>query len=578
MTRYHEGSTSAAVAPGRHRQRRSRWVGAPATIVVGVLLAGGATTAVVTAARASACPSGSRTLTVAAAPEIARIIEAQTRMLPTGDVGDDGVCRRTLVQPRMAADVADALGAGRPAAIDVWVPDSSLWAARVAPPVVAALGQPPYPSIARSPVVLAVAAATAGRFGWPDTHPDLPALLAQSTTDRAVRLGMADPRRSAAAAAVVAAAQSAVGVDAAGRASLTAALRSRTAAPADVEHALDRLTGADPVAWASSEQAVWARGAQGALARPVAVYLGPRTATLDYPFLVLTADHARAADAARLFSSLTSAVGRPLLRAAGFRDADGTAQFARASDDVVRSETLPAADVVAGSLSADLVDASARTLAVLDQPSRMLAVLDISGSMGWPVPTAGNATRIDVARSAAAAGLALFPDDSEVGLWEFATNLTPTSDYRELAPIEPLTASADGTTGRDRLARALGAVRVDPMGDTGLYDTTLAAVRAVRSGWQPGKTNSVVLLTDGANDDRDGINLPTLLAALHREDDPARPVPVLTIGYGLDSDTKALAAISLATSGTTYRAKDASELRQVFLGAIGERLCRPDCR
>src|SRR5207244_4481514 len=50
-------------------------------------------------------------------------------------------------------------------------------------------------------------------------------------------------------------------------------------------------------------------------------------------------------------------------------------------------------------------------------PSRMLAVLDVSGSMLNPVPTAGNATRMQVTTEAARKGLSLFDDKWAVGLW-----------------------------------------------------------------------------------------------------------------------------------------------------------------
>ena len=39
-------------------------------------------------------------------------------------------------------------------------------------------------------------------------------------------------------------------------------------------------------------------------------------------------------------------------------------------------------------------------------------------------------------------------------------------------------------------------------GDTGLYDSLLAAFRSVKSSYQPGYVNSVVLMTDGVNEDR----------------------------------------------------------------------------
>jgi hypothetical protein len=110
-----------------------------------------------------------------------------------------------------------------------------------------------------------------------------------------------------------------------------------------------------------------------------------------------------------------------------------------------------------------------------------------------------------------------------------------------------------------------------------LYDTTLAAVRAVRAGWDPVRVNAVVLLTDGDDTDADGISLDQLLSTLRSEETSGQPVPVITIAYGDSAGAQSLAAISAATGGATYQASDPSRIRDIFLDAVGQRACRPDC-
>ena len=136
----------------------------------------------------------------------------------------------------------------------------------------------------------------------------------------------------------------------------------------------------------------------------------------------------------------------------------------------------------------------------------------------------------------------------------------------------------DGGSER-RAALALGVAGLQQIvdGGTGLYDTTLAAGRAVRRGWDTDRVNSVVLLTDGRNDDTDGIDLTTLLAQLRAENDPQRPVPVISLVYGPDADAAALRAISEATGGATYVARDPRQVGQIMLDAFGRRACRPAC-
>ena len=99
----------------------------------------------------------------------------------------------------------------------------------------------------------------------------------------------------------------------------------------------------------------------------------------------------------------------------------------------------------------------------------------------------------------------------------------------------------------------------------------------MRAHWEPGRVNSVVLLTDGQNDDDRGISLTKLLTRLRAEHDPRRPVPLITIAYGAQSPVEALRAMSAATGGATYIAQDPRQVRQVFLEAIQQRACRPAC-
>ena len=115
-------------------------------------------------------------------------------------------------------------------------------------------------------------------------------------------------------------------------------------------------------------------------------------------------------------------------------------------------------------------------------------------------------------------------------------------------------------------------------GGTALNDTTLAAFRHVLSGYDPSKVNSVVLMTDGRNDDTgSSIDTATLIETLKREADPARPVPIIMVGLGDEVDMDALRAISSATGGKAYQAPNPEDIRAVLLDAVSQRRCRPNC-
>jgi Mg-chelatase subunit ChlD len=322
----------------------------------------------------------------------------------------------------------------------------------------------------------------------------------------------------------------------------------------------------------TSEQQVWAAGVSRTGPIAVAAYPQRAGAALDYPFVVLATRREQRAAASRLLAALRGDLGRQLLDAAGFRDGSG-----RAGPALIRGRGVEPTAPGAGAVPATAaIEAAVHAVESVNLASRVLAVLDVSGSMSLAARP-GSPSRLELARTAVLGGLALYPDDTEVGLWTFARERPGRADYRQLVPIVPLGRAADGSTGRFRLAQALAGISVSRGGGTALYDTALAAVRAARRGWDPTRVSSVVLLTDGRNEDRGGIGLAQLLRTLRDEADPARPVYLITIAYGPDTDTAALAAISRATGAEMYAAIDPLRIRAVLLDAIGRRICRPKC-
>jgi hypothetical protein len=434
----------------------------------------------------------------------------------------------------------------------------------------------PYQSVARSPIVVAVARQTAARLTLNSHVGDLSRLLGRGRAGRPADIYLADPQDSAAAAGALVSLRATAGRLPDGPPALTAALLGHVDADGALEPFAALAGGRGKVVPAravpASEQQVWAHNRSAAARQVVAVYPSLHASSLDYPWVVLARDREAQEDAVELLAALIGPHGRTLLLAAGFRDGNGVAGPALTTRLGVDQAT-PAGPAPRG----DDVDRALRTLDVLKQGTRMLAVIDVSGSMGERVPGTGGATRLDLTKTAAVGGLGVYPDDTQIGLWAFSTHLTPSKDYRELVPIGPLGArGSDHLTGRQQLGGALASLQHVPGGGTGLYDTALAATRRVRAQWEPGRVNSVVLLTDGQNDD-DGISLTKLLTLLRGEHDPRRPVPLITIAYGTQSPVDALRAMSAATGGATYIAKDPRQVRQVFLEAIQQRACRPAC-
>ena len=271
---------------------------------------------------------------------------------------------------------------------------------------------------------------------------------------------------------------------------------------------------------------------------------------------------ARAVDA--VVAALTSTAARDQAREAGFRGADGGAPPGEVEQTGVRADPPEPMQ-----LDPAEVQALFGRLASLAAPSRLLAVFDVSTSMEAPV---GDGTRATLARDAAKSALTLFPGNSAIGLWAFARELSGENDWVELVPTRPLDATADGRTQREALAEQLDSIpgRLAP-GGTGLYDTTLAAVRAARANYDPTAVNSVVVVTDGTDEDDGSVGLDELVRLLQEEADETRPVKVIAIALGPDADLSALEQIGAATGGAAYSAVEEEDLQTVLFDALRQR-------
>jgi Ca-activated chloride channel homolog len=440
----------------------------------------------------------------------------------------------------------------------VWVPDSSLWTARAADAPLQDAG-----SMGSSPVVLATSRAVADQLGWTATPPSWGQALA---TDRP--LAVPDLAASAEGLSALAAVRSSLGggedADNAVVEAVLAAARATPIAPADAL-AAGAAGGADAPLVPVSEQEVFATNQETENPALVAVYPSEGSPYLDYPVLRVgerSGVERSAADA--VVRALTSDAARRAVQKAGFRGSDGTAPPAAGEQKGIQ-EAAP------GKLALEPADVQGlfARLSSLAKPSRLLAVFDVSTSMKAPV---GDGTRATLARDAGKSALALFPDNSAIGLWTFARQLDGDTDWVQLVPTQALAIDVGGRSQRDVLREALDSIpgRLAP-GGTGLYDTTLAAVRAARADYDPTAVTSVVIITDGKDEDDDTIGLDALVQTLGAEIDPSRPVKVIGIALGPDADMGALEQIATATGGAAYSAVDENDLQTVLFDALRKR-------
>jgi hypothetical protein len=522
--------------------------------VVVLLVAGGLTWWLT--ASGSGCDTR-QTVAVTVAPELGDVAKKLVADPVELDGGVCAVAQVSVQEPLQTVGHLAALEAE--AQPDVWVPDSSLWVARAGDAALDAVG-----SMASSPVVLATSRDAVDSLGWTDSAPGWGHALAGQQD-----LAVPDLVTSAEGLAALSAVRTALGGgEDADNAVVQAVLAAQRGAAFSVSDALTagKTGGVDAPLAPVSEQEVYATNQGAEDSRLVAVYPSEGSPRLDYPVVRVgspSGDEAAAADA--VVRALTSESALTAVLEAGFRGPDGTAPKGAGAATGIQEAAPPALE-----LDPAAVQGLLARLSRLASPSRILTVFDVSASMEAP---AGGGTRATLARDAAKSTLSLVPGDYALGLWVFAYHLDGDADWSELVPTRELDADAGGRPQRDVLDEQLDSIpgRL-ARGGTGLYDTTLAAVRAAREDYDPTAVNSVLVLTDGTNEDDDaGLRLQALLDTLRSEANPERPIKVIGVALGPDADLEALQQIAEVTQGAAYSAVDPSDLQTVLFDALRQR-------
>jgi Ca-activated chloride channel homolog len=562
----------------RRNSGRSR-VAVIAIVALGMLAAIGWAAASRDGAR-EGCGGDAIHIRVAASPDIAPTLDLVAREFAAAGVRIDGRCVAAEVAAKESADMAAVLsGTATGSQPDVWIPDSSTWAARTRTDNRYAikaldLGLP----VATTPVAMAVPRRVAAGWGWPNIEMSWSDFVTGRRKD--VGIGLLDPRRASTGLLAVDAVTTAAGT---GPDSPAAIAALRRLAPrvfltsSDQRAALPKSDADRPSGFAMTEQAIAAHNARRPAVALAAVHPAGDALVLDYPYVVVqpaTSANALRDQAIGAFRDfLLGDRGQASLRRAGFRGPDGRAEPPLTTDN----GTPPVEISPAPPIDAVTAERLISIWSAVSLGTRMLSVLDISGSMGQAVPGTGK-TRIQIAVEGMSDVLWAFPGDAFLGLWVFSTDLSKNRDYRELAPIKRLSSTRDRGSHAALVASGLAGVSFKPNGGTALYDTALAAVRAVQAGYDESAVNSIVLLSDGRNDDPRSISLAEFERALRDEAQSSKPVPVFTVAFGPDADTESLARIARLTGGKAYVATNPRDLRAVLADGVAQRACRPNCR
>lgn len=532
---------------GRHgrRGRFPGWAVLVAIALVLLLCIGGAFAALGGGDDDTSC--GGDPITVAATPEIAEPLEEAL-----GKVEEDDSCADFDVSAASSSSAASDINDGE--APDVWIPDSSTWIDAIDSSETDGQwleGQ----SIATSPIALATGPESKGGTSevssWTQLLNEEGALtMADPDVDTASRLAFHASR-----------------VDQPGRIGLQTGKRlifmSRFAAPS-----LNKLFDdyeSDPSKtspFPASEQRIASFNDDDPSQEPLeAVFPDKGTLSLDYPWITnpeLSGDVLKAADRAR--TELGTLEIRDSLAEAGFRDASG-----QGGPDI-DGESAPEVTELEPPDRDDRV-AAVEQWEVMRTDMRMLAVIDASGSMKWDSPTPGE-SRWDVTKGSLLKGVEILPAGSQVGGWMFSVKEGSDTTHRELAPVQPLNSTVGSGDHRDRLKRLVQGGDKHLGGDTPLYDAVWDAHQKMVEDYDPDYVNSIVVFTDGENDNPNGgLTLKQLLNKLDDSYDSKRPVRIITIGMG-EADADALQEISDETGGTSYIAETPDDIERVFVQSL----------
>jgi hypothetical protein len=507
--------------------------------------------------------------------------------------GQGGKCVRAEVQGAEPAQMTTllgqglAIGASRP---DVWIPDSSLWPALLDSMTQGKGGvEVTNTSVARSLIVIGMPqtfadelrsrGVSAGRPSWnsllragsgfggatPNGEEAIPPNL--------VKLEIPDPARDAAGLGSLTLVQQLWAGDPDERTKFAGMVRTlRENTIPDVASGFATFNrdeqGRYPVVIAP-EQAVFTYNQNNPTNTALAVYPPDGSLSMDYPYTITTDDTEKGKAARMLAAAMQTAETAEDVRALGFRSTDGKAPTAFGPQIGVSQQPMPAP-------KPDDVQKAIEVWHTLSKGIRNVTLLDVSRSTNDKVLV--DLTRLQATARATEDVLALMPNDTEMGIWIFGTKLQGDNDWRELVPVGPLSDQAGQDTRRQQILSVLAKLEAQRVPGPGLYDSVLAAFRTVNRTYDPDVVNSVLVFTNGNNNDPNGAALPDLLTALRNEYNPAQPVQIIMIGYGSGVASEGLQQIADVTGGKVYVVQNPQQIKEVILDAISRRACTtPDC-
>jgi hypothetical protein len=578
--------------PGAARRRRTRFSASALVgiaVVFSLLLLVGLTTQAV-AAHAS-CSSSPVLLNVAVtddlAPAVAEVAQEFNKQQHTAD----GRCATVQVTDQPSSTVAAQLDgqsstAGQ-APVQAWIPDSSLWVdvARSYPKGAGAV-RPTGAEIAESPLMTAMPMAVAKATGVFDSPAGwsvlLPATAGGPPASAKLKVAIPDPTESAAGLATLVELSRLLGSGSAARATFTNfVLGSESTQQFDNPETLASFVSTAAAPWGdhdvtvTSEQAVIAfdraNPAQPLAAQyPTGLESKLGTSTLDYPFVLTTSDQADQAAAKEFQRALQQPYAQAVIRYDGFRTANGVADATPASfglDTQVLQE--------AASASPSEAQTNLEVWSKLEQGTHILVMIDTSESMAIG-DGVGTQTLAQETGQTSSLGLSLFPDSTQIGLWEMPNSVDSSQPTQSLVSIGPLPAELGLISRRQQLQQIDEGLHPDGK-PLKLNDAILAGYKEITAKYLPGYGNALVVLTAGVDNGPGDMSTAALIKQIRKLYNPQKAIQILIDQIGTHGNFPQLQQIAAVTGGAAFEVQQPSQIATVFIESFSHRLCNPSC-
>ncbi len=462
----------------------------------------------------ASCSNQPLLVNLAVSFDISPAIQTIARTFNKQNVSAAGRCVEVEVTPGQPSAVAAQIDGQDSlhglAALDAWIPDSTLWVDLARKyPVGAQVVQPTGISVAKSPIMLVTSQQVANETGVFAGPPSWGLLLTSTYGGPPGSMGLSvdipDPSDSAVGLSTLIELNRDLGPTVNGRAGLTKfALTAQDTAEFNSPAALGAFLASTGAPYfrrsvtEASEQAVIAYDRANPRAPVVARYpAGPAktlgSPELDYPYVLTSTNPAKAKAVAAFGRFLLTSYAQTVIRNEGFRSADGVANRLPA-DSGLSSQPLQIAPAAKPIEAATILSAWQQ----LGLGSKDLTIIDDSAVMSAPTGV-GNLTLEQLLAQSAARGLALFPDSTQMSLWVAPNSQTHCELLPESRHHGPAASSVRGHhPARSRFRRSTrhSARFGDPLH---LNDAILAAYQQMTSTYTPNYANAVIVLTAGVD-------------------------------------------------------------------------------